>query len=458
MTKLVSTVIAFAATFYVAVAKLREMRSNGSSDLCDPGVKSLSGYFEVDKPELNNNYFYWFFESRNTAQLPVEEQFFTIWLTGGPGCSSQLALLTENGPCKANSDGQSTYLNPYSWNENSNMMWVDQPAGVGYSYGTKTDRDEADVAEDMYDFLQAFFTAHPEYLKMKFFVFGESYGGHYAPAIAARVFEGNQKNEGLFINLHGVAVGNGLTDPVIQYQYYPSMAMNNTYDIKTVSEETYQKMVDHVPSCVKMAEACQDNVDACEAAYEYCNLFETTPYYNTGLNPYDIRVPCGEEQLCYDFSAEETFLNLNSTRSELGVSDEVKSWESCNTAVDIMFISDWMREYEQVLVPMIEGGVRVLIYAGDVDFICNWMGNKAWTLDLPWSGKEAFNAEEDKPWMYEKDGAAVEGGKARTALASAGGGSLTFLQVYEAGHMVPMDQPQAALSMVNTFFANKGFY
>lgn len=245
-------------------------------------------------------------------------------------------------------DGLSTFNNPYSWNSNSNIMWIDQPAGVGFSYGTKNDKDEEAVGEDMYQFLQEFFTAHPEYVSNHFFVFGESYGGHYAPAIASRIFQGNNNNEGIHINLSGVGVGNGLTDPVIQYQYYPEMAMNNSYNIKTVSEDAYAKMVEHVPSCVKMAEACQQNTDACVPADDYCNLMETTPYYNTGLNPYDIRVPCGENPLCYDFTNVETFLNLNSTREALHVSEKVDTWETCNTAVDIMFASDWMRNYQQV--------------------------------------------------------------------------------------------------------------
>jgi cathepsin A (carboxypeptidase C) len=245
-------------------------------------------------------------------------------------------------------DGLSTVNNPYSWNSNSNIMWIDQPAGVGYSYGTKTDTDEADVAEDMYQFLQEFFTAHPEYVSNHFFVFGESYGGHYAPSIASRIFDGNNKNEGIHINLSGVGVGNGLTDPVIQYQYYPEMAMNNSYNIKTVSEDAYAKMVDRMPTCIKMAEACQKNTSLCVQADDFCNLVETTPYYNTGLNPYDIRVPCGDSSLCYDFTNIETFLNLNSTREALHVSEKVEAWEECNTAVDIMFASDWMRDYQQV--------------------------------------------------------------------------------------------------------------
>jgi len=448
------TVLALVSVAACAAAGLKDYPVNG---VCDTTVKSMSGYYSVDKDELDKNYFFWLFESRsNPSTDPL-----VIWLTGGPGCSSQLALLSENGPCKVSEDGLSTYNNPYSWNSNANIMWIDQPAGVGFSYGTKNDKDEADVAEDMYQFLQEFFTAHPEYVDNAFFVFGESYGGHYAPAIASRVFDGNNNKEGIHINLSGVGVGNGLTDPVIQYQYYPEMAMNNSYGIKCVSEDAYAKMVDHVPSCVKMAEACQQNTDACVPADDYCNLMETTPYYNTGLNPYDIRVPCGDSSLCYDFTNIETFLNLNSTREALHVSDKVDTWETCNTAVDVMFASDWMRDYQQVLVPMLEGGVRVMIYAGDVDFICNWIGNKAWTKALPWSGHDAFDAEEDHTWVYsdaQTSTSDIKGGMARTAMAKEGSGSLTFLQVYEAGHMVPMDQPAAALALFNGFTTNKPFY
>jgi len=369
-------------------------------------------------------------------------------------------LLSENGPCKISEDGLSTVNNPYSWNNNANILWVDQPAGVGYSYGVKNDHNETMVAEDMYHFVQHFLEAHPEYAKLELFVFGESYGGHYAPAVSNRIYKSNKNNEGQYINLKGVGVGNGLTDPVVQYRWYPTMAMNNSYGIKTVSEDQYSRMVDHLNACTLMGAACQSNVDACEYAYTYCNLFETTPYSMTGLNPYDIRVPCGDNDLCYNFTNIETFLNLQSTREALHVSDQVDKWESCNMAVNIMFVSDWMRNFHKELVEMLEDNIRVLIYAGDVDFICNWYGNKAWTLDLNWNGKLSFNNEGDHAWSFQdKETTAVkEGGQARTGHALKGDGRLTFLQVYEAGHMVPQDQPGAALSLLNTFLRNEEFY
>jgi cathepsin A (carboxypeptidase C) len=317
--------------------------------LCDTSVKSVSGYFNVESG-VDKNYFFWLFESRST---PSSDPLI-MWLNGGPGCSSMLGLLTENGPCTVSADGQTTINNPYSWNNNANIMWVDQPAMVGYSYGKKgidLDHNESMIAEDMYNFLQEFFKGHPEYAQNEFYVFGESYGGHYAPSIASRIFEGNNNKEGLYINLKGLGVGNGLTDPLIQYRYYPQMAMNNTYNIKTVSEETYAHMVDRVPKCDALIIACQNNVSMCMVADDYCNLALTTPYYNTGLNPYDIRKPCGESDLCYDFTNLDVFLNLESTRQTLHVSDKVDKWVSCNTAVDLAIApTDWMRDFQMVSV------------------------------------------------------------------------------------------------------------
>jgi cathepsin A (carboxypeptidase C) len=367
--------------------------------------------------------------------------------------------MAENGPCAPTEDGLDTVNNPYSWNANANIMWVDQPADVGYSYGNMPadmSHNESMVSENMWQFLQGFFEAFPEYQENAFFVFGESYGGHYAPAVSNKIYQQNKAGEGIHINLSGVGVGNGLTDPVVQYQYYPEMAMNNTYDIKTVSEEAYTKMVDALPRCKKLAEACQLDEDACIPADDYCNIKETTPYYNTGLNPYDIRKPC-EGDLCYDLTNVDTFLNLQTTRDAIHVSEKAPAeWEDCNNKVNAAFSADWMRQFQRDLIPLLESDIDVLIYAGDCDFICNWMGNKAWTKELPWSGHDEFEAAVDQDWTYGSD--ATKGGMVRTAPAKNGEGSLTFLQVYEAGHMVPMDQPEAAQSLLNQFIQGRDWY
>ncbi|CAM9980796.1 unnamed protein product, partial [Hapterophycus canaliculatus] len=102
------------------------------SALCGvDGVKQVSGYFKIqDEGATDKEYFFWMAESQeNPSEDPV-----VLWLTGGPGCSSTLALLAENGPCTVNEDGETTTPNPSSWNSRANVIWVDQPAGVGFSY------------------------------------------------------------------------------------------------------------------------------------------------------------------------------------------------------------------------------------------------------------------------------------------------------------------------------------
>merc|ERR1719399_2619783 len=108
-------------------------------------------------------------------------------------------------------------------------------------------------------------------------------------------------------------------------------------------------------------------------------------------------------------------------------------------------MGDYMKNYHVKLPDLLAGGVQGLIYAGDVDYICNWLGNKKWTLAMEWPHKADFNAAEDAD--YNVDGKKV--GRIRSS------NGFHFMQVYQAGHMVPMDQPEAALAMLNDFISGK---
>lgn len=107
------------------------------SDICETtaGVKSYSGYVHIPpNPDEGRNYpintFFWFFEARkDPANAPL-----SLWLQGGPGAPSTPAALGENGPCKVGKDSKSTILNPWSWNNEVNMLYLDQPVQVGFSY------------------------------------------------------------------------------------------------------------------------------------------------------------------------------------------------------------------------------------------------------------------------------------------------------------------------------------
>lgn len=329
-------------------------------------------------------------------------------------------------------------------------MWVDQPAGVGFSTGFGT-HNENGVAENMLTFLQAFFTQFPQY--EEFYIFGESYGGHYVPAIAHRIWQANKANDGVKIPMKGMAVGNGLTNPEEQYKWYGKMGYDGgkaegghapgVYD-----EVVYEGIEVLTPPCTAAIKLCNAiplevfNATACFLASEACNLIDQIPYRATGMNPYDQRIKCETGNLCYDFSKIDNYLNLPDVQKSLGVN---KKWTSCNMAVNLMFqlAGDWMHDFSHLVPDLLHGGIKVLIYAGDCDYICNWLGNKAWTKALEWDGKEAFNAAKDNDWQL--------GGETVARLRSAG--NLNFMQVFNAGHMVPMDQPAVAVAMVDHFIS-----
>ncbi|KAK4408995.1 Serine carboxypeptidase-like 48 [Sesamum angolense] len=271
-----------------------------------------AGYYKLQHTK-DARMFYFFFESRNSTTDPV-----VIWLTGGPGCSSELALFYENGPFHIASN-LSLAWNDFGWDKISNLIYVDQPTGTGFSYSSDDDdirHDEEGVSNDLYDFLQAFFKEHPQYAKNDFYITGESYAGHYIPAFAARVHQGNKNREGLHINLKGFAIGNGLTNPEIQYKAYTDYAL----DMKLIQQSDYNSMSKLVSDCQQAIKLCAaDGGSSCVSAYMVCNnIFNRIVDISGGKNYYDIRKAC-DGDLCYDFSKMEDFLNQKSVREALGV-------------------------------------------------------------------------------------------------------------------------------------------
>ena len=102
------------------------------------------------------------------------------------------------------------------------------------------------------------------------------------------------------------------------------------------------------------------------------------------------------------------------------------------------------------LVPSILEKIPVLIYAGDKDFICNWLGNQAWAERLEWAGHEKFaNAS--------MEALEIEGDKQRKIGEVKSHGNFTFMRLYEAGHMVPMNQPEASLEFLNRWIGKEWF-
>jgi carboxypeptidase C (cathepsin A) len=127
--------------------------------------------------------------------------------------------LLENGPFVIN--GSATpVLNPYGWNAVSNLLYVDQPAGTGFSFVTNPlgyVTNERQIATELWDFIRQFYGLYPKYSTLDLYVFGESYAGHYVPATGQVIVESNSIYAK---NLKGLGIGNGWVDPYLQYAAY----------------------------------------------------------------------------------------------------------------------------------------------------------------------------------------------------------------------------------------------
>ncbi|KAI8319170.1 peptidase S10, serine carboxypeptidase [Martensiomyces pterosporus] len=427
-----------------------------SPQLCDASVTQYSGYLDTAE---DKHFFFWFFEARNVSR---EDAPLVFWLNGGPGCSSFTGLLMELGPCRVSKGGNGTDYNPFGWNDRAHVIFLDQPTNVGFSHGRDVFNSIA-AGKDVDALLQLFYKSFPEYAGSELHVFGESYGGHYVPAVAKAIHESNQelqqrRSVGLLsaaelekriLPLTSIGIGNGMVDPLTQYKYYSQMACNSTYP-PVLSQEACRSMDAAYPTCARLAKACysQQSSLTCVAAQMYCEDKIVIEYFNSGRNPYDVRLECEGDNLCYPIMTDiDTYLNNPAIQKELGA--EVSKFESCSEKVGDGFSlnGDMMKPFHQEIPPLLADNIRVLIYVGDADFGCNWYGNKAWSLAMEWQGKDAFNQAKDEEWNVGRE----QAGEVRTFE------NFTFLRVFRAGHMVPYDQPANSLDMINRWLENKPF-
>lgn len=288
--------------------------------------KQYTGYVTIPPDDVVSapntypiNTFFWFIEAR---QLP-EKAPLTIWLNGGPGSSSMIGLFQENGPCRVveiAKDKLGTVARDWGWDRSSNMLYIDQPVQVGFSYDTLTNAstrlisdtffqppiprpasepeyvflngtfasgkekfaaNTSDIAaEAVWHFLQTFLIAFPEYNagnrstdtgddKAGINLFAESYGGRYGPAIVQSIQRHNKEIEAdpvangglLHINVVSLGIMNGLIDILVQGIYYARFGYKNTYGLNIFSLFEQQKLA----SNYRGPDGCQQKTEECRS-------------------------------------------------------------------------------------------------------------------------------------------------------------------------------------------------
>lgn len=246
--------------------------------------KHYSGYVTiVDSAKTEKNLFYYFVVSeRNPSKDPV-----VLWLNGGPGCSSLDGLIYEHGPFNfeaGKSKGRMPilHLNPYSWSKVSNVLYLDSPAGVGFSYSKNTSlyiTGDKQTASDTQKFLLKWFQEFPEFVSNPFFVSGESYAGVYVPTLSAQIVNGIKSGEKPVINFKGYMVGNGVTDE----EFDGNALVPFTHGMSLISDKIFEETK---AACKGKFYQIDENNGSCSTMLSKIDLLVND------INIYDILEPC----------------------------------------------------------------------------------------------------------------------------------------------------------------------
>lgn len=429
-----------------------------------------------------------------------------VWLNGGPGGSSLIGTLAENGPCFIGNDSNSTYINPWSWNNEVNVLYLDQPNQVGYSYDvltnvtssiqdgpffglevhpanfsggvpeqnltflvgttgsqrvTHTANSTNHAAVALWHFAQTWFEEFPHYKPESEHIslWTESYGGHYGPAFVnfflrqnELIANGSISGPGVhYLHLDTLGIINGCIDPESQLMAYATFARNNTYGINAFSEWEYHHamyelkrpggVVEELRECQRLQRKLDPNdygdverVNAfCQQTLTEGDNVTIEAFFQAGRTGwFDVTHPAQDPFPPPYFSG---FLNQHWVQKALGV------------PVNHSFVSNAVQQSFSATADMAKGGlvediayildhgVRVALMYGDRDYACNWVGGEAASLKTPWSRRKEFESAGYTPLVISP---VRSGGLTRQY------GNFSFTRVYQAGHMVPSYQPEAA--------------
>lgn len=449
--------------------------------------KHYSGYVTIDESH-GKKLFYYFIESeRNPSKDPV-----VLWLNGGPGCSSMDGFVYEHGPfnfeaAKTKGELPKLHLNPYSWSKVSNIIYLDSPAGVGFSFsGNTSDYNTGDLktASDTHTFLLKWFDIYQEFLANPFFISGESYAGVYVPTLSSEVVKGLDAGVKPVLNFKGYMVGNGVADTIFDGNALVPFA----HGMGLISEELFQKVSNECRGSYynPTSESCEQLVSKVDQDVDGLNIYDILePCYHgpdTGVNAGHLRLPSSFRKLgeterplpvrkrifgrawplrapvrdgivptwpqlansgnvpCINDEVATLWLNNKEVRKALHAEEESVAgrWVLCTDRIYFNHDAGSMIKYHKNLTSR---GYRALIYSGDHDMCVPYTGSEAWTRSLGYK-----IIDEWRQWTCNGQ---VSG------YLQGYDNNLTFLTIKGAGHTVPEYKPREALYFYSQWLEGK---
>ncbi|XP_071958992.1 lysosomal protective protein-like [Antedon mediterranea] len=422
--------------------------------LKQPAFPHYSGYLKATGTKQLH---YWLITSTHKITDPI-----IVFLYGGPGCSSLFSLFAENGPFIVNDDGVNLDYNEYSWNSFANVLYLESPAGVGYSFSDdkqyKTDDDQ--ITEDHYAALQSFFTKYSGFKVNPLYLVGESYASVYVTLLAMKMI-----NEAEGMNLKGIASGNGLNsvqknvDSIVPYIYYHGLIGNDKWTL-------LQDQCCEDDQCSYFNNTNSNCTDTVNGIYQMVT--------SVGLNIYNLNSDCVESKKypsrdkyskhgedlfsrkslskgdnvlpCINTTAITTYLNNPYVRQALHINSGVPAWTVCNDNIADSYVMKYqdLTDMYKKLLALYE--LRFLFYNGDVDLTCNALGNEWFVKDL---GKTV--SVQWRPWLYNNGYDQIAG------FIQEYEDHLAFVTIKGAGHMAAMDNPNAAHQLLYNFLYNRPY-
>lgn len=416
---------------------------------------TAAGYLPL---ESNATLYFAYYESQAP---PTHETPIILWLQGGPGCASLFGNFFELGPQVLNNEGVLTD-NAFAWNRRYGLLFIDQPVGSGFSRpganGIPT--EEMAVAADVYQGLQRFYTQQPHFRHRPLFITGESYAGKYVPSIGHFILQmeqraGEQLQSGPplqfsrlipdtslqppVFRLAGLAIGDGLTDPLTQVRTHADTA----YWMGAIDEQQRriaQQQERAVARLIRQRRWREAHAER-EALLQYIQASSgvATLYDLRRRREYDSRDNVGK------------FVNRPDVKVALHAQPDA-TFVACSDNVADALGPDVMKSVKH-LIPDILVHIPVLLYQGQFDLQDGVATSQAWISTLRWPGQRAFKHAKRHIWrlpIRTHDGGVEQGAKCVAGYVKSAG-PLTQVVITNAGHMLPHDQGEAAVTMLENW-------